>query len=114
MEASAEEAQSIMEEYEGVFDDYAEMVVAREDHEEWLSLCVCVCVSQVVQFGYVTLFAAAFPMAATLALVNNIIEIRIDAMKMVTATQRAEYSVAADIGACCAVGLLDLRGSVFV
>eukprot|EP00961_Rhodomonas_salina_P263342 3558312-Rhodomonas_salina.1 len=36
----------------------------------------------VVQYGYVTLFAAAFPLTSALALMNNIIEIRTDAYKL--------------------------------
>ena len=33
----------------------------------------------VVQFGYVSLFAAALPMASGMAALNNIIELRTDA-----------------------------------
>lgn len=59
-------AQSKMEVYGGVFEEYQEMVI---------------------QFGYVTLFAAAFPLTAALALLNNLIEIRTDAYKLLHATQ---------------------------
>lgn len=52
----------------------------------------------VVQFGYVTLFAAAFPLTAALALLNNMIEIRTDAYKLLQATQRPSPKRAADIG----------------
>jgi hypothetical protein len=45
----------------GTFKDYAEMII---------------------QFGYCTLFVAAFPLAPVLALVNNFIEIRLDAWKL--------------------------------
>lgn len=34
------------------------------------------------QFGYVTLFVAAYPLSCFMALVNNYIEIRIDAWKL--------------------------------
>jgi uncharacterized membrane protein len=37
----------------------------------------------VLQFGFVTLFAAAFPLGAFFALFNNIIEQRVDAIKLV-------------------------------
>jgi len=37
----------------------------------------------VTQFGYVTLFATAYPLCATLAFLNNILEIRVDAQKLV-------------------------------
>lgn len=37
----------------------------------------------VLQFGFVTLFAAAFPLGAFFALFNNIIEQRVDAIKIV-------------------------------
>lgn len=41
-----------------------------------------------IQFGYVVLFSSAFPLAAMCALVNNIIEIRSDALKLCTGLQR--------------------------
>ena len=41
-----------------------------------------------VQFGYVTLFSSAFPLAALCALLNNIIEIRSDAFKLCFTFQR--------------------------
>ena len=44
----------------GNFEDYCEMAL---------------------QYGYVTLFAAAWPMASTIALFNNVVEIRTDAWK---------------------------------
>ena len=45
----------------------------------------------IIQLGYVNLFAAAFPLMATLALINNIVEIRIDAYKMLKLTKRPRY-----------------------
>ena len=41
-----------------------------------------------VQFGYVMLFSSAFPLAALCALINNLIEIRSDALKLCTGLQR--------------------------
>lgn len=41
-----------------------------------------------IQFGYVVLFSSAFPLAAMCALINNIIEIRSDALKLCTGLQR--------------------------
>jgi len=72
-----EEEENKLEAFEGVFPEYQEMVV---------------------QFGYVTLFAAAFPLTAALALLNNMIEIRTDAYKLLQATQRPSPKRAADIG----------------
>lgn len=42
----------------------------------------------VIQYGFVTLFVAAFPLAPLFALLNNIAEIRIDAMKLTTQLRR--------------------------
>nr|CAD7426312.1 unnamed protein product [Timema monikensis] len=42
----------------------------------------------VIQYGFVTLFVAAFPIAPLLALINNIFEIRIDANKFLTGMRR--------------------------
>eukprot|EP00808_Paulinella_micropora_P028746 g27824.t1 len=41
-----------------------------------------------VQFGYVSLFVVAFPMAPAMALLNNYFEIRIDAHKILRLSQR--------------------------
>ncbi|KAL4624317.1 anoctamin-9 isoform X1 [Arapaima gigas] len=42
----------------------------------------------VIQFSFTTIFVAAFPLAPFLALVNNIFEIRLDAIKMVSLERR--------------------------
>jgi len=52
----------------------------------------------VIQYGYVTMFAAAFPLAPLLAFLNNIVEIRSDAFKLLKSTQRPFYQGAQDIG----------------
>jgi hypothetical protein len=51
-----------------------------------------------IQFGYVTLFACAFPLSSLCALLNNIIEIKVDGFKLLFATQRPRYQGAEDIG----------------
>ncbi|XP_025097093.1 anoctamin-4-like isoform X3 [Pomacea canaliculata] len=61
----------------GLFDEYLEMVI---------------------QFGFVTIFVAAFPLAPLFALLNNIIEIRLDAYKFVTQWRRPLAARAQDIG----------------
>lgn len=53
----------------------------------------------VIQYGFVTLFVAAFPLAPLLALMNNVIEIRLDAIKFVKIWKRPVASKAQDIGA---------------
>uniref|UniRef100_A0A669C808 Anoctamin n=1 Tax=Oreochromis niloticus TaxID=8128 RepID=A0A669C808_ORENI len=53
----------------------------------------------VIQFGFVTLFVASFPLAPALALLNNIIEIRVDAWKLTTQFRRAVPEKAQHIGA---------------
>ena len=52
-----------------------------------------------IQYGFVTLFVAAFPLAPLFALINNIFEIRIDANKLITTKQRPIGERAQDIGA---------------
>lgn len=61
------ELESHLYPYESTLDDYLEMIV---------------------QFGYVTLFSAAFPLAGICALLNNLIEIRSDAFKVTVTCQR--------------------------
>ena len=41
-----------------------------------------------IQFGYVTLFSSAFPLAAMCAFLNNLVEIRSDAFKLCCVFQR--------------------------
>ncbi|XP_035826885.1 anoctamin-4 [Aplysia californica] len=61
----------------GLFDEYLEMVI---------------------QYGFVTIFVAAFPLAPICALLNNIIEIRLDAYKFTTQWRRPLAMRAQDIG----------------
>ncbi|KAF1406144.1 Anoctamin-6, partial [Spheniscus humboldti] len=53
----------------------------------------------VIQFGFVTLFVASFPLAPLLALINNTLEIRLDAWKLTTQFRRMVPQKAQDIGA---------------
>ncbi|XP_069895443.1 anoctamin-6 isoform X1 [Dipodomys merriami] len=53
----------------------------------------------IIQFGFVTLFVASFPLAPLLALVNNILEIRVDGWKLTTQFRRMVPAKAQDIGA---------------
>ncbi|XP_077375444.1 anoctamin-1a isoform X2 [Festucalex cinctus] len=52
----------------------------------------------IIQFGMVTLFVASFPLAPLFALLNNIIEIRLDAKKFVTELRRPIAVRAKNIG----------------
>lgn len=53
----------------------------------------------VIQFGYVCLFGVVFPPACAIALLNNYIEFRTDAFKILRLCQRPAADDAADIGA---------------
>lgn len=59
---------------------------------------VFVCLSAVIQYGFVTLFVASFPLAPVFALLNNVIEIRLDAAKFVTEIRRPDAVSAKEIG----------------
>uniref|UniRef100_A0A4W6EYE4 Anoctamin n=1 Tax=Lates calcarifer TaxID=8187 RepID=A0A4W6EYE4_LATCA len=61
----------------GLFDEYLEMVI---------------------QFGFITIFVAACPLAPLFALMNNWIEIRLDAQKFVTEYRRPVVERAQGIG----------------
>ncbi|XP_038860569.1 anoctamin-9 [Salvelinus namaycush] len=52
----------------------------------------------VLQFSFTTIFVAAFPLAPLLALINNIFEIRLDAIKMVSLERRLVSKKTNDIG----------------
>ncbi|GLD95464.1 hypothetical protein PINS_up004109 [Pythium insidiosum] len=51
-----------------------------------------------IQFGYVTFFSLAFPLAPLLALCNNVLELRMDAFKLCHAKQRPIARKASGIG----------------
>ncbi|KAI2648075.1 Anoctamin-5 [Labeo rohita] len=53
----------------------------------------------VIQFGFITLFVASFPLAPLLALMNNILEVRVDAWKYTTQFRRPVAAKAHSIGA---------------
>ncbi|XP_057372131.1 anoctamin-7-like isoform X1 [Daphnia carinata] len=52
----------------------------------------------VMQFGFITIFVAAFPLAPLFALLNNVVEIRLDAQKFVCNTRRTVGHQAKNIG----------------
>ncbi|KAM9311169.1 anoctamin-2 [Gastrophryne carolinensis] len=52
----------------------------------------------IIQFGFVTLFVASFPLAPLFALLNNVIEVRLDARKFVAELRRPDAVRAKDIG----------------
>lgn len=52
----------------------------------------------VLQFGFITIFVAAFPLAPLFALLNNWVEIRLDAHKFVCEYQRPVAERAQNIG----------------
>nr|XP_057933228.1 anoctamin-5b isoform X1 [Doryrhamphus excisus] len=72
----------------------------------------------VVQFGFITLFVASFPLAPVLALFNNILEIRVDAWKFTTQFRRPVASKARNIGAwqeiLNAVAILSVVTNAFI
>lgn len=51
-----------------------------------------------IQYGFVTLFVAAFPLGPFFALINNLLEIRLDAYKFIVVFQRPMAARAQDIG----------------
>jgi anoctamin-1 len=56
-----------------------------------------------VQFGFVSIFAVAYPLGAAFALLNNLTELRIDGHVLLTMTRRPRYSDAQSIGAWMSV-----------
>uniref|UniRef100_A0A8D2NH82 Anoctamin n=1 Tax=Zosterops lateralis melanops TaxID=1220523 RepID=A0A8D2NH82_ZOSLA len=52
----------------------------------------------VIQYSFTTIFVAAFPLAPLLALINNVIEIHMDAIKMMRLRRRMVPRKAKDIG----------------
>ncbi|XP_045071107.1 anoctamin-1-like [Coregonus clupeaformis] len=52
----------------------------------------------IIQYGFVTIFVASFPLAPLFALLNNVIEIRLDAAKFTTEIRRPDAVRRPDIG----------------
>ncbi|KAK8788908.1 hypothetical protein V5799_021318 [Amblyomma americanum] len=52
----------------------------------------------ILQYGFVTLFVAAFPLAPLFALLNNVLEIRLDALKLLGSYRRPVGVRVRDIG----------------
>jgi len=65
-----------------------------------------------IQFGFITIFVATFPLAPFFALMNNVIEIRLDAYKFIKLHRRARFVMARSIGAW--VGILRTVSSIAV
>ena len=53
---------------------------------------------QATQYGYITIFSAAFPGAPILAFLNNAVQMRVDAFKFLTTYRRVQPHSAEDIG----------------
>ncbi|KAF9550580.1 Anoctamin-7 [Mortierella hygrophila] len=67
----------------------------------------------VIQFGFCTLFVTAFPIAPIFALLNNILEIRVDAYKILTQHKRPIAQGAQDIGSWSTILMALTHISVF-
>ncbi|XP_062528738.1 anoctamin-1 isoform X6 [Bombyx mori] len=52
----------------------------------------------ILQYGFVTIFVAAFPLAPLFALINNVLEMRLDARKFLTCFRRPVPQRVTDIG----------------
>uniref|UniRef100_A0A8C0TIU2 Anoctamin n=1 Tax=Canis lupus familiaris TaxID=9615 RepID=A0A8C0TIU2_CANLF len=92
-----------LEPYTGLTPEYMEM------NKTKLPICFCLfwvdswkwamhLIQAVIQFGFVTLFVASFPLAPVFALLNNVIEVRLDAKKFVTELRRPDAVRTKDIG----------------
>lgn len=95
-EMSEIEKSFTMEEYHvmlGTFDDYAEMII---------------------QFGYTTMFVAAFPLATVLSFINNYVEIRVDGWKLCHLCRRPEPRSCEDIGTWLIILELMSISSIFI
>ena len=79
---------------DGLFQEYLEM---SKNKHYWKSPFKIFYLS-VLQFGFITIFVAAFPLAPLFALLNNWVEIRLDAQKFVCETRRAVAERAENIG----------------
>lgn len=79
---SVMEAMSYADPYHNTFDDFCEMAI---------------------QFGYLALFSPIYPMAPIFALLNNIVEMRVDAVGLCFRNRRPRWKQAENIGSWFAV-----------
>lgn len=83
----------------GLFPEYLEMgmkkILTGHIFELLIRLIFCILV---LQYGFVTIFVAAFPLAPFFALLNNIFEMRLDAKKLLTYYRRPVTQRVRDIG----------------
>lgn len=77
----------------GPFEDFAEMVI---------------------QFGYTTMFVAAFPLATVMSFANNYVEIRVDAWKLCHLFRRVEPRSIEDIGTWYVILEIVSNASIFI
>ncbi len=85
-------AEGAMDVYEGTYDDYLEVFI---------------------QFGYVFLFSAVYPQAALWALINNLMETRVDAFKLCRLFQRPLARRVKDTGAWQVRSVWEPMGACF-
>lgn len=85
------ELQNRLMPYEGTFDDFND---------------------RVIQFGYLVLFAPAFPLAPFFAFINNVVEIRTGGYKLAAAYQRPVWKARSGIGSW--LGVLNVLGFLAV
>ena len=52
----------------------------------------------VIQFGFITMFSISFPLGPLFSYINNLVEIRIDAFKVLTQYKRSLPKKAENIG----------------
>ena len=52
----------------------------------------------VIQYGFITIFVSAFPLAPLFALLNNVLELRLDAKKLIVLHRRPVAYRVRDIG----------------
>ncbi len=71
------EAELLLSAYEGTFDDYAAIVL---------------------QYGYISMFVGALPLVVPLAMLETLLQIRVDAVKLLDSHRRPDPEIAESVG----------------
>ncbi|XP_076067537.1 anoctamin-5-like isoform X4 [Oratosquilla oratoria] len=82
----------------GLFPEYLEMECAACHHPLIPIGVTPSLLNNVLQYGFVTIFVASFPLAPLFAFVNNVFEMRLDARKLLTHFRRPVSQRVKDIG----------------